>query len=230
VQVLNISRIAEELDRPFTLQPLAKLGHLVVHVYVCMGMMDWHKHPDEDELFLVHEGVIELETEIGNHTLHAEELAVVPKGVAHRSGSRLRSVVLLVRPEVLPHRTNGHRRTAIAAAGLDLKKFRLAQIRRELSEPYRPMGVARVENYLLRISLASGKSRPVQVQSGGMFLISLRGELAVNLDAGAGRALLAEGEALLLPHGQRFILETESEATYLTLSPRGPENPDSGPA
>ena len=220
MEVLKPSEIARQLERPFALQQLAAVGHLGVHVYVCMGMVDWHKHPDEDELFLVHEGSINLDTEAGNLTLQAEELVVVPKGIAHRSGSRLRSVVLLVRPGVLTHRINGRRRVMILPEELKLEKQRLAQYRRKLSAPYQTVLVAGIEDYRLELGLALGTSPDGQAPRGGCFLLGMRGGLG--LTAGDEQTTLAEGEAVLLPAGVRYQLEAREEATYLTLASRFP--------
>lgn len=43
----------------------------------------WHQHDDEDELFIVVEGEIEIRFEDGNVHLAKGEMLVVPKGVRH---------------------------------------------------------------------------------------------------------------------------------------------------
>src|SRR5258706_12266589 len=109
LEKVNLAEAANRIEQPFRVVQLATIGDLALSVYVCQGQVNWHRHLDEDELFLVHEGVVALDTERGRLTLHSEELAGVPKGGGHRSGSPLRSVVVLVRPIVLTNRTNGHR-------------------------------------------------------------------------------------------------------------------------
>lgn len=54
--VTNLSAVANRIGRPFAAVTLAAVGDLAVSVYVCQGQVNWHKHLDEDELFLVHEG------------------------------------------------------------------------------------------------------------------------------------------------------------------------------
>src|SRR3989304_1647001 len=107
LNVVNISAVANRIGRPFAMISVTAVGDLALSVYICQGLIDWHKHLDEDELFLVHEGVITLETERGSLTLHSEELAVIPKGVGHRSGSALRPAVVRLRPAALPDPQNG---------------------------------------------------------------------------------------------------------------------------
>ncbi len=215
---LNLSEIAGGLEKPFMLAPLATLGHMRVHLFVCNGMIDWHRHPDADELFIVHEGVITLETEIGAETLHAEELALTPKGIAHRSGSLLRSVVLLVRPEFMPERTNGRRRTS-GAGSPTLRKHRLSQVRQELQEPFQPRVVVDVENYQLALALAQKLSDISLAPPGGLYLQALRNDFAVHLARRVYR--VREGHATVLPAGAPFRLEGPDQAsTYFAIGQR----------
>ncbi|MBI4456734.1 MAG: hypothetical protein HY644_12660 [Acidobacteria bacterium] len=48
-------------------------------------MTFWHRNLECDELIFCHKGSIHWETELGNITLHAGEMFVIPKGIAHRS-------------------------------------------------------------------------------------------------------------------------------------------------
>ena len=156
LNVVKLAEAANRLDQPFRVVQLATIGDLALSVFVCQGQINWHRHLDEDELFLVHEGVVAVDTERGRLTLHSEELIVVPKGVGHRSGSQLRSVVLLLRPIVLTNRKNGHRHGQVDTDP-PLEKVRLARVQTTLPAPYQALPVARVEDFDLmlvrRISL-----------------------------------------------------------------------------
>lgn len=48
------------------------------------GEFIWHRHQNEDELFLVLEGVLRLEFRDGELTLSPGEFFIVPRGVEHR--------------------------------------------------------------------------------------------------------------------------------------------------
>jgi mannose-6-phosphate isomerase-like protein (cupin superfamily) len=48
------------------------------------GEFIWHHHQNEDELFLVLEGVLKLEVRDGAVTLRPGEFFIVPRGVEHR--------------------------------------------------------------------------------------------------------------------------------------------------
>lgn len=60
------------------------------------GEFHWHQHDETDELFLVIDGVLDMEFRDHSQRLEAGELIVVPKGVEHRPCARSGEVKLLV--------------------------------------------------------------------------------------------------------------------------------------
>jgi mannose-6-phosphate isomerase-like protein (cupin superfamily) len=219
LSVVNLSAVADRIGRPFAVLTLAAIGDLALSVYVCQGQIDWHKHLDEDELFLVHEGVIGLETERGNLTLHAEELAVIPKGLAHRSGSTLRSVVVLIRPAVMAERKNGHR-SYVLDTDPPLEKVRLARAATMLTTPYQPAALARVEGFDVLLLMAQGFGPEEAAPSHGALWFAVRGSVGIETSEGAG-ARLEQGELTVAPAGTRYRLHAAQPALLLTLARRG---------
>lgn len=68
------------------------------------GEFIWHSHVDTDELFLILEGVLEMEFRDRTETLHPGELIVIPQGVEHRPCARNGEVkLLLMDPRDLPN-------------------------------------------------------------------------------------------------------------------------------
>lgn len=63
------------------------------------GDFVWHHHPDTDEVFIVMEGVLDIEFEDGKVTLQAGEMFVVPKGVRHKPSATQECKLLLVEPK-----------------------------------------------------------------------------------------------------------------------------------
>jgi mannose-6-phosphate isomerase-like protein (cupin superfamily) len=63
----------------------------------------WHTHEGEDELFLVLAGELIIETREGEVVLGPGELAVVPKGVEHRTLARVETHLVLVEPAAIRH-------------------------------------------------------------------------------------------------------------------------------
>ena len=68
------------------------------------GEFIWHSHPDTDELFLILEGVLEMELRDRTITLNPGELFVVPRGTEHRPCARRGEVkLLLMDPKDMPN-------------------------------------------------------------------------------------------------------------------------------
>lgn len=68
------------------------------------GEFVWHKHDDTDELFLILDGVLEMEFRDRTEVLAAGELIVVPRGTEHRPCARQGEVkLLLIDPRDMPN-------------------------------------------------------------------------------------------------------------------------------
>ena len=63
------------------------------------GEFIWHKHDNEDELFLVLDGVLTLEFRDKKVQLKENEFIIVPKGVEHRPIAKKEVAVLLFEPK-----------------------------------------------------------------------------------------------------------------------------------
>jgi mannose-6-phosphate isomerase-like protein (cupin superfamily) len=223
LSIINLSAVANQIGKPFAVEPLAVIGDLALSVYICQGQVNWHKHLDEDELFLVHEGVIGLETERGNLTLHSEELIVVPKGVAHRSGSALRSVVVLIRAALLSGRKNGER-SYVLDTDPPLEKVRIARASSMLTTPYQPVALSRVEGFEVLLMAAQGFG-PLEVapKYGALWLV-VRGSVGIEIGEAKGSAgapagaSLEAGELTVVPAGMDYRLHAAQSALLLTLA------------
>ncbi|WP_108810146.1 cupin domain-containing protein [Sphingorhabdus sp. Alg231-15] len=49
-----------------------------------IGSTHWHKHDDQDELFIIFDGEMKIEFRTGDVTLGKGEMLTVPKGIEHR--------------------------------------------------------------------------------------------------------------------------------------------------
>ena len=68
------------------------------------GAFVWHAHPDTDDLFLVLDGVLDIELRDRTVTLRPGELFVVPAGVEHRPVARHGEVrMMLIEPAGTPN-------------------------------------------------------------------------------------------------------------------------------
>ena len=81
------------------------------------GDFIWHQHDETDELFLVIDGVLDIELRDRLITLYPGELFVVPRGTEHRPRARGGEVkLLLIDPKDTPN--TGHQATATLAIEL----------------------------------------------------------------------------------------------------------------
>ena len=62
------------------------------------GEFVWHRHAEEDELFLVLEGAFDMHLREAVHRLEAGDLFVVPRGVEHKPVAPEPCVVLIFEP------------------------------------------------------------------------------------------------------------------------------------
>jgi mannose-6-phosphate isomerase-like protein (cupin superfamily) len=68
------------------------------------GEFIWHRHDDTDELFLVLDGILDIELRERTVTLEAGDLFVVPRGTEHRPCARNGEVkLLLMDPKDMPN-------------------------------------------------------------------------------------------------------------------------------
>ncbi len=212
---VNVMEALTDIEQPFTLVELARVGAFVMHAYICHGSVQWHKHIDHDELFLVHQGWMVVESEWGNVTLKPGELVVVPKGVRHRSGSQMRAVVLLLQPGAAADRKNGHRRIFAIAGEKELGKFKLTDVATR-TDPFRPEPVADIEDLTAQVVTGNGVS-PVYVNalSDSLWLV-LHGQAQMEA---RGESVEAEaGDLVVIGRGVPHRWTSSAAATLFLIS------------
>jgi len=195
---------------------LAQIDDLVLSIFLCQGTLQTHRHVDQDELFLVHSGTISLESEWGDVVLRPHELAVVPKGVGHRSASLLPSLVLLLQPRVVVDRRNGDRRIFALKGEKRLEKVSLAAMSRQVFVPFSPVSVAHLDTFAVQLTLCEGAG-PWQVEDRQASLILCRnGRLTVDTE-GLDRMSLGPGELTVVPSPVPYRLLSTGRAMVLSL-------------
>ena len=77
---------------------VGELNNQQVKLVKFRGEFDWHKHENEDELFLVVKGRLEMQFRDKTITLNENEMIVVPRGIEHCPKSKDEVHVLLFEP------------------------------------------------------------------------------------------------------------------------------------
>lgn len=80
---ISPSSIAASLTEFWSPRVIAEVDDAYIKVAKVKGVLAWHSHDDEDELFLILKGTLRIEMEHDVVVLKAGEMYVVPKGVRH---------------------------------------------------------------------------------------------------------------------------------------------------
>lgn len=215
LEVVSYSQQSAALTEPFTMLDLAEIDDLVLSIFLCQGTLPFHHHIDQDELFLVHTGTISLESDWGPVILRPGDLAVVPKGLRHRSSALLRSLVLLLQPRLVVNRRNGHRRLfALKDAGR-LEKVNVPAVGRQISAPFRPVAVAHVDTFALNLLLCQGTSSWQRADRQSSLILCYDGQVSV--DSELGQVSLQGGELVTVPKATAFRLTSTDGALVLNV-------------
>jgi homogentisate 1,2-dioxygenase len=194
---------------------LAQIDDLALSIFLCQGTLPFHRHVDQDELFLVHSGTITLESDWGKVVLRPGELAVAPKGVGHRSASLLRSMVLLLQPRLMVNRRNGNRRLfALKRAGR-LDKVSVPAMGRQVSVPFSPVLLADLDTFALNLTLCQQTGPWCQADHQSNLVFCYQGQLT--LESELGQVSLAEADLVIVPKGITYRLCSQSTALVITL-------------
>ena len=78
---------------------IAEMNDYQLKLVKVQGEFVWHKHPETDEVFIVINGVLNIEFRDGKVTLESGEMFVIPKGVEHRPVAKNECKIMLVEPK-----------------------------------------------------------------------------------------------------------------------------------
>ncbi len=97
LQKLDVQRVIDETTGSWVNHTLCRVDDVVVRLGVLHGEFHWHKHDDEDEFFLVLDGLMRIELEGGETVeLGPRQAVTVPKGMLHRPVVPERTSVLMI--------------------------------------------------------------------------------------------------------------------------------------
>ena len=81
---MNLLKEAENLEKYWSPRVLGRINDQFVKIAKVKGELAWHKHDNEDELFLVLKGRLRIEYEDRTHVdLSEGDFHIVPRGVMH---------------------------------------------------------------------------------------------------------------------------------------------------
>ena len=94
--VRNLDQALATISEHWQPHRLTSINDYDVKVVKVQGEFVWHTHPDTDELFLVLDGELTIDTEDGAIVLRPHEMVTIPRGMRHRPRASLETAALLI--------------------------------------------------------------------------------------------------------------------------------------
>ena len=106
---INLKEKASKINKLHEYKLIAKMNNYNFVLIKAKRTLDFHSHPDTDEVFFVVEGKMKLEFRTEIIDLHEGEMCVVPKGVEHRPVCKTQVTCMLIEPDgtLTPENTGG---------------------------------------------------------------------------------------------------------------------------
>ena len=95
---INLEEKFAKFSEAWSPRIIGELNGQHVKLARLQGEFEWHHHEEEDELFLVIEGHLQMQLRDGTVELGPGELCIVPKGVEHKPVAPGMAKVLLFEP------------------------------------------------------------------------------------------------------------------------------------
>ncbi len=118
---VNLGQKLASFDETWVPKIVGELNGQCVKVVKVEGESDWHHHDNEDELFLVLDGHLDIHFRDGVVSLAAGEFCIVPRGVEHKPEARAPASILLFEPATT--RTTGTVDHAYTIEPADLERI-----------------------------------------------------------------------------------------------------------
>jgi quercetin dioxygenase-like cupin family protein len=211
---ISVDHYAAKLTRPFLMASLASVDHFLISVYSCMGAMAWHRHLDEDELFMGYSGTATIETSWGNAQVSIGELVTVPKGLPHRSYAAELALLLLVQTRGFAARRNGYQPRLGSTKG-QIRKVSVAQEAARLTDVFQPRRIAMTDSLGVSVQICLG-AQEWHAHEGDQLILCHYGHLTVE---GVGQSeRIGRGELVVLEAGELHRVVSPEPSTAITMA------------
>ena len=95
MEKISLNELSRKIDSPWSPVDVGIFNNSVIRMAKVEGEFVWHKHDNSDEVFMVFDGELILQTNEKNFDLKKGECIVVPKEVLHCPRSDSSAIVLL---------------------------------------------------------------------------------------------------------------------------------------
>jgi len=83
VEKVNIRKELESVEEYWSQKIIGEANGQLYKVAKGIGETKWHKHDDQDELFILYKGHLTIQLRDKNVELYEDEMFIIPKGVEH---------------------------------------------------------------------------------------------------------------------------------------------------
>ncbi|MFD2204544.1 cupin domain-containing protein [Kiloniella antarctica] len=101
--VVNLPEALSQINEQWSPKILAKVNDQYVKIAKIENEFVWHKHDNEDELFYIIKGSLQMQYEDETIVLNEGDMHVVPKGVMHNPVAKQECWIMLVEPVATAH-------------------------------------------------------------------------------------------------------------------------------
>ena len=103
MKTINLKQKLSMFSETWTPKVISYVDGHQVYLSKLEGDFIWHQHENQDEMFLVIEGTLNIEFRDSEVTLNPGEMIVVPKGVEHRPHSSEGCSVMVIEDASADH-------------------------------------------------------------------------------------------------------------------------------
>jgi quercetin dioxygenase-like cupin family protein len=101
IEAVNLAQKLTLFQEYWSPKVVGELNDNYLKVVKVKGEFVWHKHDEDDELFLVLKGRLVIQLRDQDITLNEGDFLVVPKGVEHRPVAADEAHILLIEPKTV---------------------------------------------------------------------------------------------------------------------------------
>ena len=83
MEKINIRNELASIKEHWSQKIIGEANHQLFKLAKGLGETNWHKHDDQDELFILYKGHLTIQLRDKNVELYEDEMFIIPKGVEH---------------------------------------------------------------------------------------------------------------------------------------------------
>jgi mannose-6-phosphate isomerase-like protein (cupin superfamily) len=98
IDKVNLDEMLGRFIEHWSPKTVGRLNDYELKVVKVQGEFVWHQHDETDEVFLVLDGELTIDTPDGSIVLGPRETVTIPRGVPHRPSAETEASILLIEP------------------------------------------------------------------------------------------------------------------------------------